>query len=100
MKRLFDGFPYLEVRFFENAGLLKEALNVEIPETIIMDVNMPEMDAYQFLENHTIGEDNFYLMLGAPLKEEKMQWFRDQGCKGFLEKPLNKSKLEPLFNRG
>jgi len=97
LNRVLADFQQLEVQIFENAKLLMDECENQKPNVILMDVNMPEMDAYQFLDHYSISSEQFFLMLGAPISEEKMNWFKSQGCSAFVEKPITRGKLEVLF---
>ena len=73
------------------------------PEIIFLDVNMPGMDGWQFLEEYIKLEENqkanyIYIMLTTALKppiREKVEKFNV--IKGYLYKPLNNHDFNEIL---
>ena len=97
IKRILENFNDCSAELFENAKLMNDAMQVHTPDYVFMDVNMPEMDAYQFLEQHQKGKEQIFILLGAPLPPEKEEWFLKQGVNGFILKPLTEENFRELL---
>lgn len=74
-----------------------ELLKAESPDMIILDVQMPKMGGFEFLnEMKSLGLNIPILMLTA--NENLEDVFRMEGVKGYLVKPVNietlKEKIE------
>lgn len=83
---------------------LEETIN-PIPEIIIVDINMPIMSGWEFIEyikkNNTRGVDIFKIfMLTASMSpdDEKKAEVYDFIC-GFLIKPLEVDKMMELYHK-
>ena len=74
------------------------------PEIILLDINMPKMDGFQFLkelEEHLefIKFTPYIVMLtSSDWNVDRLQANSNKLVQGFIEKPLNKSKIEKVFN--
>lgn len=78
----------------EEAGLL--------PELILLDINMPVMDGFDFLDAFQAldcpdKEDTKIVMLTTSLHRKDIEKVKDAGVAGFLNKPLTIASLEDIL---
>ncbi|HSD13957.1 MAG TPA: response regulator [Flavobacterium sp.] len=80
--------------YFENTG--------DIPDIILLDIEMPEMDGWDFLNQLLLIEKNFdkeatiYIASSSIAFEDKMKAKNYPCVKDFLSKPMNIEKLKTI----
>lgn len=78
-------------------SVLKSKQN--LPDAILLDINMPQIDGWSFLEQ--LNKMDIYMdviMLTASVYEDDMQKAKEYPqVKGFFQKPLNKDKIFKLL---
>ena len=114
---------YISERIIKNLGIAKflhisangkQALNfikeeclgqnssAECPEFILLDINMPVMDGFQFLEEFYKlgfkGMDEVKIVILTSSNSPKDVAFADKyNISGYINKPLSKEKLEDVL---
>ena len=84
------------IAYFKNAALL--------PEVILLDIEMPIMDGWDFLSEITIirqqynARTNIYIVSSSIAKEDKEKALTYDVIKGFISKPVTISKIEKIAN--
>ena len=80
--------------------------SIVIPQIILLDIYMPFMNGFQFLdkfEKLEVFKLKYIkiIMLSVSLNPSDKQKAIERGCIGFIEKPLTKEKLiQQLNNKG
>ncbi|WP_420582039.1 response regulator [Reichenbachiella sp.] len=92
----------VEVRNGQVAIEHLEANNEHLPDLILLDINMPVMDGWEFLEKFsemTVSKDIPVVMLTSSINPDDIEKAKSHRLvKGFLSKPLNKDKLDEVLN--
>ena len=92
---------FTNIKAVENGQEAIDYLKQHQPDLIILDINMPIMDGFEFME---YKEDNNYCTgipiiivtsSGRPLDKEKALGFVD--VIDYLEKPLNYDKIQKIL---
>lgn len=91
-----------EVTAVSNA---KEALNwldENLPNLIISDIQMPEMDGFQFLENVRLRgytkHTPIIMLSGKSESKERVKCYK-MGAQDYLTKPFNPEELEEIIKK-
>jgi PAS domain S-box-containing protein len=100
MKKALKNDNY-NIIFAENGKEGLEQLENEKPDLIFLDLRMPVMDGFEFLENINITPEDPYLVVvitGHGDDKEVMQCF-ELGVNFFLRKPLSMTEVRCITNR-
>lgn len=106
--------PNINTRVFNNAfsaisffKLLELNVNIKslaIPDVILLDVNMPQMNGFNFfeefkqlniIENHKI---DVYMLSSSLCPDDINKAQREKYCSGYITKPLTVEKLTSVLN--
>ncbi len=84
-----------------NGELACTYLTKKLPDLIFLDISMPVMDGFQFLEKsqyHHLCPDTYIIMLTSSSREtERQTALKFHNVIDYIEKPLNHSKLEKVL---
>ena len=94
----------LEVKEFNKAN---EAVTLleneqELPDLILLDLNMPSMNGWEFLEaikNFSRKPKCVYILTSSLDERDKAMSAKYEMVKGFLTKPLNNSTISQAINQ-
>jgi len=91
--------PNLEI-YFANDGKEGVQKYIEInPDLTIVDLLMPNMTGMELLkEIKDIDEDAKMVVVSADVQEKVKQEAYDLGALAFVNKPINKAKIEEILN--
>ncbi|QSE97572.1 response regulator [Fulvivirga lutea] len=73
--------------------------NSEMPDVILLDINFPGLDGWDFLREFDIIKDQFekspaiYLISSSILESDKQKSINNELIKGFFTKPLSHEQL-------
>jgi two-component system cell cycle response regulator DivK len=84
-----SGFEVVEA---ENAMEALDALSVFVPNLILMDINMPEVDGYtltQQIKSNTDFANVPIIAITANVMKGDREKSLNAGCEGYIEKPIN-----------
>jgi two-component system cell cycle response regulator DivK len=84
-----EGFEVIEA---ENARQASEALKTTIPNLILMDINMPDIDGYT-LTSEIKSDSKLKAVPVVAITANVMRGDREKvfqaGCNGYIEKPID-----------
>lgn len=90
-----------DVRIFNNGQEVVEAIEAgDVPRVILLDINMPIMDGWEFLEKyqHNNQQADVYILTSSSnsFDLEKADGFKN--VRGYYTKPINKDTIISIFN--
>lgn len=92
-----------ELRSFEDArSAAKALLDGELPDVLLLDVNMPEVsgvDLLEFIHSRPEWKQLPILMLSTEVTNEKVDRAFSLGADGFIIKPVTIDELEAAIGR-
>ncbi|APG60417.1 response regulator [Christiangramia salexigens] len=98
-----DGFD--EFKLFNSAVKVAEELNStkpNIPQVILLDINMPLMDGWQFLEllknsyKKFFEKSDIYIVSSSIAYSDKKRMEEFPELKGFITKPVSLKKIKEI----
>jgi two-component system, cell cycle response regulator DivK len=94
-----EGFTVLEA---ENALNALNALQVQKPDLILMDINLPEVDGYSLthqIKNTPGLKDVPIIAMTANVMKGDRERTMEAGCDGYIQKPVDVDNLSNQINR-
>ena len=78
--------------------------NEEWPEVILLDINMPVMDGFQFLEEYQKLDKNgkstkIFILTSSSRDEDRRKSLSSGAVEDYFDKPLNDSHLEIILSK-
>ena len=88
----------------EAINLLKQQKKGNYPSLIFMDINMPVMDGFEFLNAYRALDEDLrrsvtVIMLTSSLNPRDIERTKNTGIADFLNKPLTGDKLKAVVER-
>jgi CheY-like chemotaxis protein len=99
----FKKLGFEKIQSVENGILAIDYLNNHTPNLIILDINMPIMDGFEFLdykEKNSLGANTPIVILTSSNREsdrEKILGYRN--IVDYIEKPLNYEKIQRILTK-
>jgi two-component system cell cycle response regulator DivK len=94
-----EGFRVLEA---ENANIAMEVIENELPDLILMDINMPDIDGYTLTRRLKTNPNLIHVPIIA-LTANVMKGDRERtlaaGCDGYIQKPIDVDTLPVQINQ-
>ena len=82
-----------------------KSLDYDLPKIILLDINMPQMDGWQFLDSLIAYRPNFhqdtviYIVTSSIAHSDRDKAKSYKEVSGFLSKPLNVEKLNEIADK-
>ena len=93
---------YENIRTARSAQEVLHAYQAQVPDLMILDINMPEVSGYEVMEKLHVIDPHFaavpvLIMTGDPSREVQMASYK-AGARDFLAKPFDYSTLRKIEN--
>ncbi|MCF8253218.1 MAG: response regulator [Bacteroidia bacterium] len=94
-------FSVVEIVEFLDAVSALEYLKENTPEIIFLDINMPEMDGWQFLENYRTytNRTKVVILTSSIDPSDRLRSEQFDFVEGFFVKPLNISNTNEALSK-
>lgn len=90
--------PYQLFKFESAIDALKDIYNIK-PNYLFLDLNMPEMSGWDFLENFNYSKNNpeIYILSSSVDERDIKRASKYRQVKKYLSKPLIKQSIKNIF---
>ncbi len=98
-----DNLKNITIEIFGNGNMALAALEdkASLPDLILLDINMPIMDGWEFLEaisSHSIQKTIPIYILSSSIDPDDLEKAKNfEILQGFCSKPFSKAKLEDII---
>jgi len=105
-------YNHLHIRSFANGDQAFKALkgaidgNEEMPDLILLDINMPVMDGWEFVDEYKelmgkLKDNTFIFMVSSTIDINEIEMAKNhEDIKGFMSKPLVMEELIKMIEQG
>lgn len=85
----------------ESALLSLKNNDLDLPKLILLDINMPRMNGWEFIEKYeNLGLDvPVYIVTSSINKQDQEKSASYSAIKGFISKPLTKDSIAEILNK-
>lgn len=96
-------YPDTVIKTFEGGESALNAMSEEVPDLLFLDLNMPGMDGWEFLDHvsELLGKEPFSIYVSTssinPMDKEKS--VKHTMVKGFIEKPWEKERISKIVEK-
>jgi CheY-like chemotaxis protein len=92
--------PQVQVVSYSDAKSALDAVTKELPDLILLDINMPRMNGWDFLEVFKNGEKTCpVIILTSSLNNMDKDKSKEYACvTGFISKPLKTEKVKEVLS--
>ncbi|MEC4050467.1 response regulator [Flavobacterium sp. SUN046] len=105
MQQLFSFYPEVQsVLYFNNGALALESLKENTtPDLIFLDLNMPIMDGWEFLDaiqpSKTFSSIPIYIMTSSINNNDEVRATNYPSVKGYHTKPFNEEVIQLIIQK-
>ena len=87
----------------ERCGDASVRKKTEVPKLILLDINMPIMNGFEFMEafralDADIQDNIIVIVLSTSLNRRDLDRMKEFGVQGFISKPLRRDTLQALID--
>lgn len=83
----------------ENGRVLLDMVKINVPDLVLLDINMPVMSGFEFLtEIQSAGISIKIIAQTAYAMPEEKDRCLNAGCQGYISKPIRKAELFSVIN--
>lgn len=89
---------------WEALQYIENCRQTNMPELIFVDLNMPEMDGYEFIQHYeekfsqTYSRTKIIVVTSSQRESDKMRSLSFNSVIGFIHKPLEEGEIKKILN--
>lgn len=92
----------LEVYEYENGKKFLDSTSSSIPNIVILDWNMPDIDGYETMKRFRelkVSQSAIVIMISNESKLEDIKKIASEGLNGYMLKPIDESKFTAMMDK-